>query len=442
MNLTESKKKEKSTRILLSRFRILNNHGFFGILLLNVAFGLDENCETAYTDGYAIRFSPKFLDDLNNSELDFVMMHEIMHIALKHCFRGKVAHPELFNVACDIVVNSNILFSNSMNYHAITLRKYGVAMHLAPDGKEGYLYTAEEVYKMLVDKASKESIFKNETNNSSNESSNKNGRGNSGSGGGKSKPGSSSKTGGGISVNGVIDDHSHWDIEGTTNDRVLDEWDQRIIDAYETISITEKNKSRGIVPLGVERLVNKLKKSTINWKELLNDFITFEVNDYSFLPPDRRFDGPFFMPDFNEENEVENLKVLFMIDTSGSMTDDELTEAYSEIKGAIDQKPHLEGYLGFFDSKVYEPKSFENVDDLLKIKPLGGGGTCFAEIFRKLDYLIEKIGDTPQAIIILTDGYDTFPKEEVRRGIPVLWIINNEDVTPPWGIIARIIKEK
>ena len=231
MNLTESKKKEYSTRILLSRFRILNNHGFFGILLLNVAFGLDENCETAYTDGYAIRFSPKFLDDLNNNELDFVMMHEIMHIALKHCFRGKVAHPELFNVACDIVVNSNILFSNSMNYHAITLRKYGVAMHLAPDGKEGYLYTAEEVYKMLVDKASKESIFKNETNNSSNESSNKNGRGNSGAGGGKSKPGSSSKTGGGISVNGVIDDHSHWDIEGTTNDRVLDEWDQRIIDA-------------------------------------------------------------------------------------------------------------------------------------------------------------------------------------------------------------------
>ena len=150
MNLTESKKKEYSTRILLSRFRILNNHGFFGILLLNVAFGLDENCETAYTDGYAIRFSPKFLDDLNNNELDFVMMHEIMHIALKHCFRGRVAHPELFNIACDIVVNSNILFSNSMNYHAITLKKYGIAMHLAPNGKEVFsLAFCDELLNIL-----------------------------------------------------------------------------------------------------------------------------------------------------------------------------------------------------------------------------------------------------------------------------------------------------
>lgn len=441
MNLTESKKKEYSTRILLSRFRILNNHGFFGILLLNVAFGLDENCETAYTDGYAIRFSPKFLDDLNNNELDFVMMHEIMHIALKHCFRGRVAHPELFNIACDIVVNSNILFSNSMNYHAITLKKYGVAMHLAPNGKEGYLFTAEEVYNMLIEKSQKESIFNNSSQNAKEKTSGKGGRGGSSSGSHQSKGGSSNVPGN-ISVSGVIDDHSHWDIEGSTNSKVIDEWDQRIIDAFETISITEKNKSRGIVPLGVARMVNQLKKSTINWKQLLNDFISFEINDYSFLPPDRRFDGPFFMPDFNEENEVNKLKVLFMIDTSGSMTDDELTEAYSEIKGALEQKPHLEGYLGFFDSKVYAPESFENVDDLLKIKPLGGGGTCFAEIFRKLDFLIEKIGDTPQAIIILTDGYDTFPKEEVRRDIPVLWIINNEDVTPPWGIIARISKEK
>jgi hypothetical protein len=44
----------------------------------------------------------------------------------------------------------------------------------------------------------------------------------------------------------------------------------------------------------------------------------------------------------------------------------------------------------------------------------------------------------PIAIIILTDGYAPFPDEEKTMDIPVMWIINNEDVTPPWGVVARI----
>ena len=46
--------------------------------------------------------------------------------------------------------------------------------------------------------------------------------------------------------------------------------------------------------------------------------------------------------------------------------------------------------------------------------------------------------DPPISIVILTDGFAKFPREEMSNGIPVLWIIDNEDVTPPWGKIARI----
>jgi hypothetical protein len=31
-----------------------------------------------------------------------------------------------------------------------------------------------------------------------------------------------------------------------------------------------------------------------------------------------------------------------------------------------------------------------------------------------------------------------YPEEAETMDIPVLWIITNEDVTPPWGRIARI----
>ena len=54
-------------------------------------------------------------------------------------------------------------------------------------------------------------------------------------------------------------------------------------------------------------------------------------------------------------------------------------------------------------------------------------------------YVEEKMQDDPPvSIIILTDGRAPFPKEEAAMGIPVLWLLNNEEVTPPWGKIARI----
>ena len=48
----------------------------------------------------------------------------------------------------------------------------------------------------------------------------------------------------------------------------------------------------------------------------------------------------------------------------------------------------------------------------------------------------------PASIIILTDGYAPFPQEKLAGGIPVLWIINNENVKSPWGKVKRIKLEK
>ena len=395
MSLTSDEVKKYTQKLLLSRFRILNRHGFYGLLLMHMRFGLDEACDTAYTDGYRINFSPVFLESLSNDEVDFVLMHEILHVVLKHCFRGRKVDPYLFNVACDIVVNSNILYSKNMNLKYITLEKYGESMHLAPNGKEGYLYTAEEVYNMLI----KDSLAKNS---------------------GKSVKGDS------------FDDHSHW--EEADDDFTIDEWEKRVIDAAE--SSAKRDTSVGNIPLGVQRYISSLKNATIDWRMLLNDFISLEVGDYSFTPPDRRIDGPFFMPDFNEmvEKEDDPKEILFMIDTSGSVNSNQITQAYSEIKGALEQFTSLTGYLGFFDYVVYEPKEFSSIEDILEIIPKGGGGTNFFAVFEYVNNLENK----PKAIIILTDGYARFPKESVRNGIPVIWVMNNDKVTPPWGEVARM----
>ena len=150
MALSPDIAKAAARRLLLSRMRLLESHGFFGLLLMHMTFTLDETLSTAATDGERIYWNPDFLSDLSDGEVDFVMMHEILHAVLLHCARGAEYDPYLFNIAADIVVNSNILKAKNMDLSSITLRKYGESMHKTPKKDEGYLYTAEEVYHMLL----------------------------------------------------------------------------------------------------------------------------------------------------------------------------------------------------------------------------------------------------------------------------------------------------
>lgn len=386
MELIDNKKKEYMQRLLLARIRILNRHSFYGLLLINTKFGLDLNCNTAYTDGNRICFSPKFMDELNDNELEFVLMHEILHIVLRHCKRSKDLNNFIFNIACDIVVNSNILKSNDMDINSITLKSDGEAMHIAPNGKEGYLYTAEEVYEMLI----------NETNE--------------------------------LNFNS-FDNHDNW----KSSEKNQDVWDERIVSA---ISALKEGSGVGKVPLGVLREYNKLINPKLNWKEVLKDFLSKEIYDYSFNKTDKRYTDV-FMPDYSEDMEVLKLNVLFVVDTSGSITNDDLGKALNEIKSAINESSHLEGYIMCLDADIYDLTPI-NEFDINFFEALGGGGTNFTKFFESLGDIRIQINKAIDLIIFITDGEDEFPDEELRGSIPVLWIINNDKNTPPWGMIARI----
>ncbi len=394
MELNTAKQREYMRRILLARMTVLSRNGFFGLLLMHMKFALDPNIGTAATDGERVYFDPKFLDKISDRELVFIMMHEIMHVALRHTSRTGGRDDFLFNIACDIVVNSNILQAAGRDLSSIMLSQYGESMHLTPKGDEGSHYTAEEVYEMFS---------------------------------GLSAARRKQKKG------GFKDDHSRW---GTADDEALDAlWKNRIRDALEACKSRGNGTGRGTIPLGVERKIEELMHPKTDWRVLLNDFVQEEVTDYSFLPPDRRFsDSPFMLPDFNEtETTVKN--VLFMIDTSASMTKKEITQAYSEIKGAIDQfGGRLEGWLGFFDAEVVPPFPFTDENEFKVIRPKGGGGTDFGVIF---DYVRTEMSDKEIAsIIILTDGFAPFPEEAATMGIPVLWMFTDDYIKPPWGKVA------
>ena len=415
MVLSEEKEKEYVKRIILSRMRILQSNGFYGLLLMHLLFSVDETVERAATDGEKIYFNPEFLDIIDDELLDFVLMHELLHIVLKHCFRKGDRDQKLFDVACDIVVNSTILNSTSSYNKPNDFSFSDKILHLAPNGKEGYRYTVEQVYEML-EKDGKKANKNGDNDNDSSKSEKKTDKAN------------------GNCRGEEVDDHSKWETKDANE---LEEvWNKRFIDAAESIKAREGTNIVGLLPMFAQRMLEELTKPQIDWRLILNDFVQEEVVDYSFSPPDRRFDDyPFYLPDFNEkEDSVKD--ILFMIDTSGSITNKMMTVAYSEIKGAIDQfGGKLQGWLGFFDATVKEPIPFEGEDEFKKIKPTGGGGTRFDIIFH---FVKNNMMEKPVSIVILTDGYATFPKESSSMEIPVLWMINNEDINPPWGKVARI----
>ena len=400
-------------RLQNARLNLLSKQPFYALLLLHMKFALDITCETAYTDGNRIAFNPDFMDAISDKELEFVLMHEVLHAALGHPFRRQSDYDtECYDKACDIVVNSNILYSFNMDISSITLKKFGISMHLTPSGKEGYKFTVEEVYNELLKGRAVH---------------------------GKVDP-NSSIIDDKIEDNekqGMVDDHSFWN--GDDEDNIgRDTWLNRMIDATDIIARSEGGNGRGTTPLAAQRVVEEIKNPVLDWRTILNEFVQEEICDYSFSPPDKRMeDSPFFLPDFNEKDESVK-DILFMIDTSASMSDAQITECYSEIYGAIGQfGGKLQGKLGFFDAVVVEPIPFENEDEFKIIRPKGGGGTSFDIIFDYVEKEMEE--EPPVSIVILTDGYAPFPDESRAGGIPVLWIINNDSVTPPWGKIARIL---
>ena len=444
MEVSNEKLREYTRRIMIARMRLLCNNGFYGLLLMHMRMNISTERETAWSDlNDRLFFNPDFLEKVSDRELDYVLMHLLLHVVLKHLDRKGDFEDKYYDEAADIVVNSNILRSNAGDLSTISLSNFGgVQEYMVPGGDEGWKYRVEEVYQMLrlvsapngthdeLDEDESEGEgSKSEKQSDKDTDENRQGSGNSGRGKSSSNATSS---------------YSGWDyhnreseVQEADNNLQDEIWQERIMQAASAMQRRNSVKDVGQIPAFAERYLEELKRPQTDWRTVLDEFIQEEINDYSFCPPDRRFDdSPFFLPDFNEK-DYRVKKVLFMIDTSGSMSDDEISQCYLEIKGAIDQfNGKLEGWLGFFDAVVVEPKPFVDEEEFMAIRPEGGGGTRFDIIF---NYVNEEMSEEPPvSIVILTDGYAPFPEEGQTHGIPVLWIIDNEDVNPPWGKVARI----
>lgn len=376
-------------RLTKARINLLIHYPFFGILSLKLQIKEDVSCPTAGTDGNYLYYNTDFINGLNDRQIAFVIIHETMHCALRHIWRLGNKQKTLWNMACDYAIHS-ILKSQS-NY--IEMLK-----DILYDSRFNDM-SAEQIYEILLNEAA------------SNNGNNGDGNGNNGT--------------------KVIDDHSKWGQHNNTknesNFNNEQDWEAAIVNAAKQVANTDK---AGSIPGYFKRLIKEITEPTKDWRIVLREFIEPEPNDYTFIIPDYRLDYDVFgcfLPSFNEEMQKVN-DIYFWVDTSGSISDYDLDKIYSEVAGAVQQFDKFTGYLGFFDSVAYEPKCFNDINELKQIKPEGGGGTSFHAPF---EYM-EKHDISPKAVIMLTDGYCTFPNEGISN-CPVIWLITTRGIEAPWG---------
>lgn len=420
--MDQIKVKETVRRMTEARALLVRDNPFFGHLSMGLQLACAP-CETACTDGSRLIFDPEFVEILSGRELQFVILHEVLHCVLEHCIRGQNVQSLLYNIACDIVVNSTILDMWGLDTFKIVGKE---AMHLALDGKEGRFYNAEEIYYMLLQKQG----------NAPEQGS----KGLNGEGGNRFRIG---KRGNPFDVDepnqpvedldiSPFDRHDLW--QGICDKTQLrDDWNGRIRN-----TIKDCGDSTGM-PQSVRRVVQELAdRARLDWKQLLHDFLQFDQYDYTFVPPDRRYaDTDFYLPAFNEDEDNGSAKDIWVcVDTSASLSEEELAYAMTEILDAMRQA-RLRGKISFFDSNITEPEPFETETELKKIIPRGGGGTSFQIIF---DYLQEKIyPELPRAILVFTDGYATWPEERDTMDVPVLWLISKDGKDDaPWGRVVKL----
>ena len=147
-NMEDFDIRELTKKIYNSRLRIFQKHPFFGVFLSTFKFNLDNSIYSFSTDGKIMYFNPCFLNNLSEFELDLTILHSLLHVILKHPYRYYTQlDDKLFHYACDIVVNSNIYSALGLSDNLYIQGR--LLAHICPNGDEGYLHTAEEVFEML-----------------------------------------------------------------------------------------------------------------------------------------------------------------------------------------------------------------------------------------------------------------------------------------------------
>jgi len=383
---------------------------------------------TAYTDGFNKKYCSDFMEKLTEPRVRGVVLHENLHVLLKHLLFGKDMFEKnamIANIAADFVVNQII--------KDITATING---ELLVDLPEGGLY--DPMFKGWSMREVFNYIYKE----------------NSGGGGGEGNEKGKGGDGQPCEGDGDDDDDNESGGGGTKNKKIKvngkeydagDEFDEHDYESSkktpEEIKETDDRIDRAIREGGIlagrmggniPRAISDVLEPKIDWKAVLREFVSSSTkgkDEFTWRKMNKRqLANDIYLPSVEDETVGE---IIYAVDTSGSISDEDLSKVAGELASLCEMCTPERVRVLWWDTEVHGEQIFEgdygNIAKMLK--PVGGGGTKVSSVS---DYIIKK-GITAECLIVHTDGY-VESNINWQLKLPTLWLVTMcRSFDPPSG---------
>lgn len=388
-----------------AKAQLILKHPFFGSVALGLHFEefpankmpRGVKFPTMATDGRTIWWCTEFVEKLTLEQTMGVIVHEVMHVVLRHSLRVGARDHDKWNIATDLVINGNMITKK----WGFKLPPEGVFHDQLPwslflKGVDASTINAEQCYNLLPDNAG-------------------------GGGGGGNAPGW-----------GNVLKPQNPDGSDLSPEQ-LSEMEANIEQQIATAEAVAK--SIGNMPNGIDELIKKAQKPQVRWEDKFRRFLGGDKpEDYSFSRPNRHAFHTLrvILPG---TKKVGAGRIVVGIDTSGSVSTRELQHFLGELNAIIEETAPEEIIVIKCSTQVTGVETYAAGETIPDIKCEDRGGTHVSPVFR----YVEQNNLQPSHLVYLTDmEVGDFPRQ--APPYPVLWVNSsgNGGVTPPWGEVARI----
>lgn len=352
---------------------------FFAPLMSSMPFYWDTGIETACTDGAAIWWNPQFFLEaptkFNEPKFnEFVLRHELWHSAKLHMLRRADREPQLWNYACDVRINND-------------LKKEGYSWGSFPAWYMPHLDSSE----LMVEEDIYDSLF---------------------------------AAGFAVPANPWGNDEF---VDPSNEDRR-----KCINNVVRAKTSAEMEGKKDEIPGNTQALLDHFLAPVIPWEQvLLKWHIELSRSKFTWRRPRRRtMPQNIYLPS-RSDDEGRLTHLMYMQDVSGSISNPEILRFNSELKYVWDYIKPKKMTVVQFDTIIQKVDVYEIGDNFTRVEIIGRGGNDM-ECVRQ--YINEH---KPTAAIIFTDLlYE--PMKPLDFPIPLLWVVNNVDMNPPFGDMIRI----
>jgi predicted metal-dependent peptidase len=411
-------------RLIKAAVQLNDQHPFFAYMVLHLNDGgeidFNEKIPSAGIDARGhLQINPKWADQFDYPYLMGLLAHEVGHLAFGHLLRTGRRIPEIFNMANDIEIN-NMLVKNGFRLPQDGIIPQNDMVDLYKDGKivikDISQKHSEEIYDELYRKLDKNGMIQTVI---------VSGYGTGKGGGGKGKKKGPKS----------FDSHTYGDaLPDKVKKQTAQKWRDRVVEG------TTIAKQKGNVPAGMDRLIDKILNPHLTWRPLLWKYVQKALPyDFTWLRPSKKsYSTGIYMP----STLRENIYVVVAVDTSGSISQKELTTFLNEIVSIGRSFVNVEIRIIICDADIHEVYTLKNGDipTILKLKVSGGGGTSHEPVVK---YINDKL-PTTKVLITFTDGYSDiescYPKlpEGVNNIIVLAGYSVPEKEMRPFGHVVKI----